>query len=666
MRPSDRCYPFVAIVGQEEAKQALLLAAISPAIGGVLLCGQKGTAKSTLIRGLAALLPDVPFVDVPLNVSEDRLIGSLDLETALRSGERRLEPGLLQAADGGFLYVDEINLLTSSPAALLLDAAAAHEVRIERDGLSLRQPAAFVLIGSMNPEEGRLGPQLQDRFGLTVDVRGEQDRAARLLITRRRLAYEADPTGFHKHWAAASASLRQRLLAARRLLPEVLIPEECQHFAALLACQGNCAGHRAELALCTAAQALAAWEGRRLTSRQDIERVAAAVLPHRLRQAIRLAEANPPDDPAEPPAAEAETEPEEPAERPEPEVAEPETDPSSDTDRATPPPERLPPEGSDLLEPAASDPAAATGTWQDIEPPDQKWTLRFSALLRRVPPGLGKRLKTRGGTSRGRMIRYRLPASAPRDIAWLATMRTAALRQSDSCRLPLRVQLSDIRDKVREHRTGAAILFVVDASGSMGARRRMGAVKGAILALLADAYEKRDRVGLVVFRDDRAECPLYLTNSVDLARRHLRELRTGGRTPLAQGLDLAWTVLRQDHLRNPEALHYLVLVTDGRANAAVIPAADRTGASGASGASGMSGTPGATSVSGANAPWQAALRAADRLRRQGLQSLVLDTEQGYIRLGLARELAKAMAAEYLPLSEISGSAIRSSVQQFLG
>jgi magnesium chelatase subunit I len=315
-----RNFPFSAIVGQDEMKQALLISSVDPAVGGVLVFGDRGTGKSTAVRALAALLPPmrvvegcrygcepsgqgglcaecqerpaplparlapVPMVEMPLGATEDRVVGALDLERALTRGERAFEPGLLARAHRGFLYIDEVNLLEDHLVDLLIDVAASGENVVEREGLSVRHPARFVLVGSGNPEEGELRPQLLDRFGLSVEVSTPADLASRIAVVRRRDAFERDPAGFAEEWRAEEDRLRQRIEAARMLLPAVEVPDAVLERAAQLCMALGTDGLRAELTLLRAARALACLEGETRVSDAMVRRVAPAALRHRLRR----------------------------------------------------------------------------------------------------------------------------------------------------------------------------------------------------------------------------------------------------------------------------------------------------------------------------------------------------------------------------------------------
>jgi magnesium chelatase subunit I len=306
-------FPFSAIVGQDEMKLAILIAAVDPTVGGVLVFGDRGTGKSTAVRALAALLPPmkavvgcpyqrdpalepagapkpkthtvpVPVVDLPLGATEDRVVGALDLERALSQGVKAFEPGLLARANRGFLYIDEVNLLEDHLVDLLIDVAASGENVVEREGLSVRHPARFVLVGSGNPEEGELRPQLLDRFGLSVEVRTPQDVATRIEVVKRRDAFERDPAGFVAQWAGEDERVRKRIVGARKRLPDTVVPDATLERASALCLKLGTDGLRGELTLMRAARALAALDGDKQVADAHLQRVAAPALRHRLRR----------------------------------------------------------------------------------------------------------------------------------------------------------------------------------------------------------------------------------------------------------------------------------------------------------------------------------------------------------------------------------------------
>lgn len=617
-----RCvFPFAAVVGQERVKKALVLNSINPRIGGVLISGDKGTAKSTLVRGLADIV-DMEVIDLPLNITEDRLVGGIDIEAAIARGESGFEPGLLHKADGNILYIDEVNLLSEHIANCLLEAAASGENVVEREGVSYRHKARFILIGTMNPEEGSLRPQLVDRFGLYTEVHGEPDPQKRAQIIRRRLDFEHDYSSCRARWLRESTALAQEIAEARTSLKQVSVSEDALRLAAAVAREGHCAGHRAEIVTIETARAIAALDGRDAVTEGDIQEAAGYALPHRLRQAVA-------------PAAEIRDSTEL-CREDHPEVSP--MDAGGDVFGGGNAP------GADADNPKPQDDPACSGNDRTEREAVGQPEGAFDARLPdnpyddvRRPRGSGKRTRVESGSRQGRYVRYRLPKGPIRDLAFDATLRAAAPFQNARREPGIAVVIrpSDIREKVRERHTGFVVLFLVDASGSMGARRRMGAVKGAILSLLGDAYRKRDRVGLVAFRRSSATTLLGITRSVDLAHKCLRDLPTGGRTPLAAGLYHAHEVLRSAMIKESEISPYLVLVSDGRAN---------------------------VSMTGGSAIADAFSMAA-RLKLAGVHSLVIDTEEGHTRLGLAQKIAEVLGADYVRLNKLTSQSITSNVRQ---
>ncbi len=641
-------YPFSAIVGQEDLKLALLLNAVSPEVGGVLVRGEKGTAKSTAVRALADLLPPVevvagcPYscdprepnpecpagphppdapsevraarlVELPVGASTDRLTGTLDIEKALTEGVKAFEPGLLAAAHRGILYVDEVNLLSDHLVDLLLDVAAMGTNYVEREGVSVRHPARFLLVGTMNPEEGELRPQLLDRFGITVEVSGTPDAAERVEIVRRRLRYESDPAGFAHEWEVADEELARGVRAARERLPSTRLSDASLHRIAVLCARLGVDGLRGDLVTAKAARALAAWEARGAVETGDVRRAALLALSHRRRR-------NPFEDPGIDPD---------------------ELDNALSGDQ-DPDPEPDPPDGELPPGNGRGDSAGRAPSNTSPEPDERRagaGERKFSASGFFDPARLEVQEKGRGGPlgRRSRVVgAHGLPVgdreggASPADVALAATLRTAAPRQKSRGRTGsgLVLRREDLRENLREGREGNLVLFVVDASGSMAARRRMGAVKGAVLALLTDAYQRRDKIGVVSFRGEGARVLLEPTSGVELAAARLGELPTGGRTPLAAGLLLAAEVVSREALREKERRPLVVLLTDGRATAGADP-----------------------------------LGVAKRLRRLGASAVVVDTEDGPVRLGLAPRVAEAMGARCLRLEELRADALVELVER---
>ncbi|WP_395293910.1 putative cobaltochelatase [Kitasatospora hibisci] len=688
---SDVRYPFTAIVGMADLRLGLLLNAVSPAVGGVLVRGEKGTAKSTMVRALAGLLPSIATVDgcrfacdpaapdpqcpdgahdgahasaraarlveLPVGVSEDRIVGSLDLERALAEGVKAYEPGLLAQAHRGVLYIDEVNLLQDHVVDLLLDAAAMGRSYVEREGVSVRHAARFLLVGTMNPEEGELRPQLLDRFGLTVEIAATREPSERAEVVRRRLGYDADPAGFAARFAADERELAERITAARELLPEVELTDRALRQITAVCAAFEVDGLRADIVMARTAVALAAWAGRTEVLEEDVRKAAQLALPHRRRrnpfdapgldeeQLDRtLAEHAGPEEPEEPAAED--PRPEGPGDGgPGDDGPEPDGDGPGDG-----------PDGGGGGAPEPAGPPAPTGT--DAPAPGPEEAQQQPVPVQPPAPGretapvaAGEPYRTRlfkvDGTGRGAQgrrspaetdgghtIRARRPQGRLARLHLSATLQAAAPHQVARGRTSRALLLAkdDFREQVRQGRESNLVLFVVDASGSMAARQRMTAVKGAVLSLLMDAYQRRDKIGMITFRGAGAELALPPTSSVEVGAARLESLPTGGRTPLAAGLLRAHEVLRVERMRDPHRRPLLVVVTDGRAT----------------------GAPDAVARSH---------RAAALLAAQGVTGVVLDCEAGPVRLGLARTLAARLGASAVTLDELRAEGVASLVRE---
>ncbi len=627
--PPRSPFPFDAVVGQDHAKLALRLAATDLLIGGVLLRGQKGSAKTTLARGLASLLGDAPFVDLPLGASEDRVVGTLDTRAALTGGEIRFEPGLLARADGGVLYVDEINLLPDHLVDVLLDVTVSGENVVERDGLSHRHRARFVLVGSMNPEEGELRPQLLDRFGLCVDVVAPTAIEDRVEAVRRRLDFDAGRSPDRGPEVSDRAPARD----ARPGASSSPLSDEVVEAASRLALEVGAEGLRADLTLCRAARALAAIEGRDVAEVDDLRRVAALVLSHRSRRG-----------PFDPPM-----------------LAPDEVE--SAVDRALPHPDPTPdpdddggegpcPHGDEAgADEDGDDGGNEVGGSGGIDEPDEDGSGQDRADEGAGPSSPGSGRSGRGPGSEATLVigpprRPPTPARGTGDsprgrvigdgtavdggqIAVLPTVRAVARRRREDPEAV--VAEGDLRTARRVAPRSLVIVLCVDLSGSMGAAERAGAASGTVLGLLADAYQRRYKVALVTFRGDQATTVLSPTRSVEVARNRLGELVTGGETPLALGLVEALRVAERAMGEGTDGL--IVVLTDGRA----------TGSGGL----------------------DAAMDAARAIGLSQADALVLDCEDGAARLGLADRLAEVMAARYVAVSDLAPTNVAGVVRDLV-
>ncbi|MBB2772497.1 MULTISPECIES: magnesium chelatase subunit D family protein [Mycolicibacterium] len=602
--PATPTYPFSAIVGHDRLLLALLLCAVRPEIGGVLIRGEKGTAKSTAVRGLAQILSRVDggaLVELPIGATEDRVVGSLDLQKVLRDGEHAFSPGLLARAHGGVLYVDEVNLLHDHLVDVLLDAAAMGRVHIERDGISHTHEARFVLIGTMNPEEGELRPQLLDRFGLTVDVAASRDVDVRVEVIRARMAFEADPTGFADRHADLDAALARRVAEARALVPSVMLPDnELRRIAALCAAF-DVDGMRADLVVARTAVAHAAWRGELTVGEEDIRVAAELALPHRRRR-------DPFDDPGLDPQRldEAMEQAGESAETPDggPDPEPPPDPPGGGVSGESPEPSRPQGNSSSAQTRSSGDPAAVFKTRTLVVPG-----------VGEGAPGRRSRARNRTGT----VVAATADAGTGHGLHVFGTLLAAAENQ----RVPGRPRpgVQDVRRAVREGHEGNLVVFVVDASGSMAARDRMAAVGGATLSLLRDAYQRRDKVAVITFRGREATLLLPPTTSVYIASRRLSRFDTGGKTPLAEGLLAARDVVVREKARDRARRCLVVVLTDGRAT-------------------------------GGPDPLGRTREAAARLVAEGAAAVVVDCETSFVRLGLAEELATALRAPAVRLAHL--------------
>jgi magnesium chelatase subunit D len=649
--------PFTSIVGQEDMKYALILNAINPRIGGVLIRGDKGTAKSTAVRALADLLEDMPVaegcpfncnphipdemcdlcqekslkgqikvatrrtpvVDLPLGATEDRVVGSLDVERAIKEGIKALEPGIMAAANRGILYIDEVNLLDDHVADVLLDSAAMGVNVVEREGVSVAHPSKFILVGTMNPEEGELRPQLLDRFGLQVNVEGIGDVDLRMEIARRAEGFEADPDGFAREQEPAQRELRQKISLAKGILRDVTMDDTHLRTIAATCVDLGVKTHRAEIVISRTAKTIAAFDGRTEVCQEDVKMAMELALAHRMRSR-----------PFEPPALNKER------------LEKSMSQHQHEHQHQNPQQQKKEQQPQEPNEPQDSNQSQAAKPQEKVfevgDPIDVRqinMPRRRDRTARRKTSG--RRMNTLAMQNSGRYLRHRMPKEG-KDIAIDATIRAAAPYQRS--RLgpnAIKVKSEDIREKERVRKTSAVLLFVVDASGSMGAMQRMESAKGAVLSLLMDSYQKRDKIGMVAFRGNDAELILPPCSSVDLALHRLKELPTGGKTPLSAGLSRGLQLLQGEIRKDAEAKPMMVLISDGRANV------------------GMGGK-----------IKDELLEISEKTKQIGVHTIVIDTEiveSSFMdmRLGYCRDIAEAAGGKYYPISGLSPEALYSIV-----
>jgi magnesium chelatase subunit D len=630
-------YPFSAVVGQDDLKLALLLTAVDPTIGGVLIKGERGTAKTTIARGLATLLPAIaaggstaatptgvraPFVELPLGATEDRVVGSLDVNKALREGDTQLRSGVLARANGGVLYVDEVNLLPDHLVDLLLDAAATGWVTVERDGVSAGEAARFVLVGTMNPEEGDLRPQFLDRFGLSVVVQGLNIQEERMAAVNKRLEFDANPDAVIAAARPAEAALRAAIIEARARL--LTLPVTAAHLSIVTAicAEQSLDGIRGDLAIIKTARALAAWDKDTEIGADHIRRASAFALPHRMRRrppastSARRTQRTPPAPASYGPgfangltdSGDANSNPG--AQR----------EPASTPAGSSRPPTAAIPAAAAGLGDGATAPSAATGTPQPM-------------AINLVTDLIDRESSGRRGT--GSVASRRATRVTPYDqtgtLAINETLTTAAVRGRRVGERGIALAASDLMQHGRSGPGRSSVLFLVDASASMATQRRLELAKGAVLGLLKSNYQHRDEVALMVFRGEGVDLVMPFTSGIDGVEQVLTDVPTGGRTPLARALTQAADVLRT------RENSLLIVFTDGRANVSL---ADGD-------------------------PWQESLAVAAQTKECCAGAVVVDCEPGPIVLGRARQLAAALDAECVTLGSLEAGELTLQIQRRL-
>lgn len=614
-------YPFSSIVGNEKAKRALTIALTSDDIDTLLICGRKGTGKTILARSVERICPDRKVITLPLNATEEQIFGGMDLESTLKDGSRRLSDSVLIRSNKNILLMENINLVPEHTSYQVMNVAIQHFNTVEREGISQTHDSKFLLIATMDPDSGELSDHMLDRFDMCVFTDEIQDENLRETVLKRGIAFEKDRDSYCSEYKEADEEIASAITEARKRAMFSRVPDGYCSAISEICNQLNIAGHRGDISVMNVSCAIAALDGRDTANLEDLKEAASLCLEHRRND----------DNPNQPPPP-----PEDDQEDNEDEDQNEDQDQNNEDQQDNN--EEPPPIPPDL------DPPEQEDSPSNDEPEEQVFSVGdvFDVIdyLKHEKNEHTKNKSGRRSTSQvedrsGRCIGYMIPKGKIDDIALCASIRAASPYQliRDHSGLAVVLKKEDLRQKVREKKQGNKILFMVDGSGSIGAQRRMIAVKGAILSMLKDAYQKRDEIGMAVFRKDSVEEVLPMTRSVLRAYKMLEEIPTGGRTPLIHALIKGYEILKSSITRgNAPAM---VILTDGRVNV--------------------------TYTQGRKA-LDELFDTARSMADSGIKFIIIDTETGRLRFGYALELCRALNGTYLGLEDLNADYIERSVK----
>ena len=622
-----RSFPFTAVLGMEDAKRAMECVLVNPNVKTVMIRGGQGSAKTVLARSVGRI-SGRRIINIPVNVSEEQLFGGMDIDATIKQGKAVMQPGLLSQADGNILYVDDVNLMDQRILMSLLNSVLDGRVVLEREGVSAEYNVDTALIATMNPVDSDVSSHVLDRFDLCAYADFPETEEGRAEILRRNADFQKDPASFIERYKEEEDALVAKIERARKLLPLVSISDDLVGVCVELAVKVLADGHRGDIAMINTAKALAALNDRDEVMKKDVEEAAMLCLAHR-RNYVQ----EPPPEPPEPPEDQDDQDEDPPEDQDDDDKDDDQEDEDDDQDQDDQDDqEQTPPPDIDLQQLMDE---------MVFEIGDQFRVIDYlndgNRKVSKTSAKKGRRMMVESSDSSGRYARSRIPAEKTHDIAFDATVRAAApyQRQREKTGLAINIQKQDVREKVREMRAGCTILFLVDASGSLGVRKRMTAVKGAVLSMLRDSYVKRDRIGMMAFRRDSAELVLPPTRSVEYSYRKLEEMPTGGKTPLGEALMTVNQYMTSYSRAHVGEMCYIVIITDGRANVALNEGADAN---------------------------KEVLKLAEDMAIPQVKWIVIDASAGFIRFDNAEKLAQALEATYFRLEDLNADRLAESVR----